>query len=154
VRQRHDPEELIAMDMTVSPTAYAGPLPVPDSESKPYWDGLREHRLMLQRSSSGEYLFPPVTFSPGTLERPEWVEASGKGSVFSWIVVRHPVPRDIYADQVPYVVALVTLDEGCRMAANIVDRAPEDVKAGMALEIVYRPVTDAITLPAFRPAGA
>jgi len=52
------------------------------------------------------------------------------------------------------VVALVTLDEGCRIAANIVECALEDVKAGMALEIVYRPITDEITLPAFRPAGA
>jgi uncharacterized OB-fold protein len=73
--------------------------------------------------------------------------------VFSWIVVRHPVPRDIYADQVPYVVALVTLEEGCRMAANIVGCAPEDVTANMPLEIVYNPVTADITLPAFRPAA-
>lgn len=140
------------MDMPVS--AYAGPLPVPDSESTPFWDGLKAHRLMIQRcASSGEYLFPPVTFCPGTLERPEWVEVSGKGTVFSWIVVRHPVPRDIYADRVPYVVALVTLAEGCRMSANIVGCAPEDMKADMPVEIVYHPITPDITLPAFRPIG-
>jgi uncharacterized OB-fold protein len=140
--------------MEMHSQAYQGPLPVPDSESTPYWDGLRAHKLMLQRcASTGEHLFPPVTFCPGTLERPEWVEASGRGTVFSWIVVRHPVPRDIYADQVPYVVALVTLEEGCRMAANIVGCAPEDVTANMPLEIVYNPVTADITLPAFRPAA-
>jgi uncharacterized protein len=138
------------MDMPT--TAYAGPLPVPDSESTPYWAGLKAHKLMLQRcASTGEFLFPPVTFCPGTLEKPEWAEASGKGEVFSWIVVRHPVPRDIYADKVPYVVALVTLDEGCRMTANIVDIAPEDMKAGMKVEIAFNPVTADITLPAFRP---
>ncbi|MES2269960.1 MAG: OB-fold domain-containing protein [Pseudomonadota bacterium] len=132
---------------------YAKPLPVPDSESTPFWVGMREGALMLQRcASSGEYLFPAVTFCPGSLERPEWTQASGKGTVFSWIVVRHPVPRDIYADLVPYVVALIDLEEGCRMTGNLVDCAPEDVRAGMPVEIGFNRVTAEITLPAFRPA--
>jgi len=136
----------------MSDTAYAKPLPVPDSESTPFWDGMREGRLMLQRcASTGEHLFPPVTFCPGSLERPEWVQVSGKGTVFSWIVVRHPVPRDVYADDVPYVVALVTLDEGCRMTGNIFDCPPDEVRAGMPVEIVFNRVTNEITLPAFRP---
>lgn len=135
-------------------TAYSRPLPVPDSESTPFWDGMRESKLMLQRcASSGDYLFPPVTFCPGSLETPVWVEASGKGTIFSWIVVRHPVPRDLYADEVPYVVAIVALDEGCRMTGNIFDCAPEDMRAGMPVEIVYNRVTPEITLPAFRPTG-
>ncbi|MBO9696915.1 MAG: Zn-ribbon domain-containing OB-fold protein [Sphingopyxis sp.] len=136
-------------------TAYSRPLPVPDSESTPFWDGMREGKLMLQRcASSGEHLFPPVTFCPGSLEIPEWTETSGKGEIFSWIVVRHPVPRDLYADEVPYVVAIVALDEGCRMTGNLVDVAPEDVRAGMKVEIVYNHVTPEITLPAFRPTGS
>ncbi len=131
---------------------YNKPLPVPDPESTPYWDGMREGRLMVQKcASTGEHLFPPVTFCPGSLEKPEWVEAKGRGKVFSWIVVRHPVPKDIYADEVPYVVALVTLDEGCRMTGNIVGCEPEDVRADMEVEIVYNRVTPEITLPAFRP---
>lgn len=138
----------------MSTQSYAKPLPVPDSESTPFWDGMREGKLMLQRSSRGEYLFPPVTFSPGSLERPEWVQASGKGTVFSWIVVRHPVPRDLYADDVPYVVALIELDEGCRMTGNLVGCAPEDVKAGMPVTLGFNRVTEEITLPVFRPTGA
>jgi uncharacterized OB-fold protein len=139
----------------VSTPLYSKPLPVPDPESTPFWDGLREGKLMLQRcASSGEYLFPPVTFCPGSLERPEWVRASGRGTIFSWIVVRHPVPRDLYADEVPYIVALVTLAEGCRIPGNFFGCAPEDMRAGMAVEIAFRPVTAEITLPAFRPAEA
>ncbi|MFZ5747621.1 MAG: Zn-ribbon domain-containing OB-fold protein [Pseudomonadota bacterium] len=137
--------------MTEPATDYYGPLPVPDPETRPFWDGMRAHRLMVQRAANGDYLFPPVTFAPGGLDRPEWVEASGKGTVFSWITVRHPVPRDVYADKVPYVVALVTLDEGCRIPANIVGCTPEDVAAGMKVEIVFNDVTPEITLPAFRP---
>ncbi len=132
---------------------YAKPLPVPDSESQVFWDGCRARKLLIQRcASTGRFQFPPTTFCPGAgFERPEWVEASGKGTVFSWIVVRYPVPKDIYADDIPYVVASVTLDEGCRMATNVVDCAPEDITAGMRVQVRFRDVTDKISLPVFSP---
>jgi uncharacterized OB-fold protein len=72
--------------------------------------------------------------------------------VFSWIVVVHPIPREIYADEVPYVVALIDLEEGARMASNIVGCAPGDVTAGMPVEVVFEKLTEEITLPKFRPA--
>lgn len=133
---------------------YAGPVPAPDPETRPFWDGLRDGRLMLQRCpQTGAYQFPPTTFCPGSLAVPEWVQASGRGTIFSWIVVRHPVPRDIYADKVPYIVALVTLEEGCRMTGNLLDCVPEAVEAGMAVEIAFNRVSPDLTLPVFRPAA-
>ena len=59
--------------------------------------------------------FPATSFC-ANCQSPDftWVESKGTGKVFSWIVVRHPVPKDVYADEVPYDVALVTLDEGVR----------------------------------------
>ena len=86
---------------------------------------------MIQRcASTGKYQFPPTTFCQGAgLETPEWVQASGKGTVFSWIVVRHPVPKDIYASEVPYAVALVTLEEGCRVTVVPAQTSAEDVLA-------------------------
>lgn len=132
--------------------SYQKPLPAPDPESAPFWTALREHKLLIQRCpSSGTYQFPPVSFCPGSLEKPEWVEASGYGTVFSWIVVRHPVPKDLYAMDVPYVVALITLDEGCRMTGNIVGCAPEEITAGMKVKLGFRVVTPEITLPIFEP---
>jgi hypothetical protein len=71
--------------------------------------------------------------------------------VFSWIVVRHPVPRDVYAQDVPYVVALVTLDEGVRIPSNIVGVAPEEVTADMPVRVTFRQATPDITLPLFEP---
>ncbi|OCC24408.1 hypothetical protein MB02_07455 [Croceicoccus estronivorus] len=134
--------------------SYAGPVPAPDPETKPFWDGMQEGRLMIQRCpNTGTYQFPPTTFCPGSLTTPEWVEASGRGKIFSWIVVRHPVPRDIFADKVPYVVALVELEEGCRMTGNLIGCDPEDVKADMAVEIAFNPVSPELTLPAFRPSA-
>lgn len=56
--------------------------------------------------------------------------------MFSWIVVRHPVPRDVYAQEVPYVVALITLDEGVRIPSNIVGIAPEKVTANMPVRVL------------------
>ncbi len=73
------------------------------------------------------------------------------GRVFSWIVVRHPVPRDVYALDVPYVVALIALDEGVRIPSNIVGIEPEKVTTDMRVRVIFRPVTPEITLPLFEP---
>jgi uncharacterized OB-fold protein len=132
---------------------YAKPLPEPDPDSAPFWEGCHHHRLMLQRCGNcGRHRFPAQRLCPHCRSaEAEWVEASGQGKVFSWIVVRHPVPRDVYAQDVPYVVALVELAEGVRMPSNIIDCKPEDVVAGMPVSVTFKDVTPDITLPLFRP---
>jgi hypothetical protein len=136
--------------------SYDKPLPVPDPESRPFWEAAKAHRLMVQRcASTGQHHFPPTTFCPGAgLERPEWVEASGRGKVFSWIVVRHPTPKDVYADEVPYAVGLIELEEGCRMTGNIVGIDVDAIFADMPVQVAFRDVTEEITLPVFEPAKA
>ena len=134
--------------------SYDKPLPVPDPESRPFWEAAKAHKLLIQHCvSTGKYQFPPTTFCQGAgLERPEWVEASGRGRVFSWIVVRHPTPKDIYADEVPYAVALVELEEGCRITGNLVGVDVDAITADMPVQVTFRDVTDEITLPVFEPA--
>jgi uncharacterized OB-fold protein len=133
--------------------SYAKPLPVLDSETKTFWEACRQAKLMLQRCAQcGHVRFPPTHFcSKCHSARHEWVESSGHGRVFSWIVVRHPVPRDVYASDVPYVVALITLDEGVRIPSNIVGIAPERVTADMPVRVIFREATPEITLPLFEP---
>jgi len=133
---------------------YQKPLPSPDPESTPFWEGCRREKLLIQRCRAcGLHRFPPTDFCPGCRSHDtEWVEASGKGRVFSWIVVRHPVPKEVYAGEVPYVVAIVLLDEGVRMVSNLVDVDPEAVEADMPVEVRFRPATEEITLPVFAPA--
>jgi uncharacterized OB-fold protein len=80
-----------------------------------------------------------------------WVRASGRGKVYSWIVVVHPVPREIWADKVPYVVALVELEEGVRLATNIVECDPGSIAAEMPVEVVFEDVVPEVTLAKFRP---
>ncbi len=135
--------------------SYMKPLPAPDPESAPFWNACREHKLKIMKCTScGKPRFPATSFCPHCQSSDhEWVEASGTGKVFSWIVVRHPVPKDVYMEDVPYTVALVELDEGVRMPTNIVDCAPEDVSANMRVQVKFRDVTDEITLPVFAPVG-
>jgi uncharacterized protein len=81
----------------------------------------------------------------------EWARSSGRGKVYSWItVVQAMVPA--FNDAVPYTVPLVDLDEGVRMVAMIQGVAPEAMKIGMPVEIVFEDVTPEITLPRFRRA--
>ena len=131
----------------------AKPMPVPDADSRPFWEGCREHRLRIERCAECHAArFPPAAACPRCgSSASQWVSASGRGTVFSWFVVRHPVPKDIYAAEVPYVVALVELEEGVRMPTNIVGCAPEAIRAGMPVEVVFDDVSPEITLPRFLP---
>jgi uncharacterized OB-fold protein len=133
--------------------SYPKPLPVLDVETRPFWEACQSGRLMLQRCNDcGHIRFPPTRFcSKCRSVKCEWIESKGRGRVFSWIVVRHPVPREVYALEVPYVVALIELDEGVRIPSNIVDCKPEDVSAGMPVSVVFRAVTPEVTLPLFQP---
>jgi len=132
---------------------YTKPLPVADVETRPFWDACREGRLKLQRCTNcGHVRFPPTYYcAKCASSENEWIESTGRGRVFSWIVVRHPVPREIYAADVPYVVALIELDEGVRIASNIIGIEPEKVTADMPVRAIFKPVTPDVTLPVFEP---
>lgn len=133
---------------------YAKPVPVPDPDTRPFWEGCLQGKLLLQRCDAcSSFRFPPSESCPKCgSDRVSWVGSTGRGKVFSWIVVVHPVPREIYAGDVPYVVALVDLEEGVRVATNIVGCAPGSVAAAMPVEVVFDRVTDEVALPKFRPA--
>ena len=129
------------------------PLPIEDHLSKPFWEGCREHKLLVKACNAcGKAHFPPGPLCTHCRSADlKWITATGRATVYSWIVVRHPIPAEIYAPEVPYVVALVDLAEGTRMPTNIVGCAPEDVVAGMQVEIVFRDLTEQISIPQFRP---
>ena len=76
-------------------------------------------------------------------------EASGRGSVYSWIVSQHPTEPDAQ----PRIVVLVDLDEGVRLVSNLQGVAPSEVRNGMAIELCFDDV-DGVALPQFRPAEA
>lgn len=135
---------------------YKGALPRPTPETKPFWDGARQGRLMLpwcEDCSQAHYYprpFCPHCFSP----RIEWRQASGHGRIYSY-VINHKAARG-YEDKVPYVIAVVTLNEGPRLLTTLVmdtEPTPENVQIEMPVEALFDPVTPEISLVRFKPAG-
>jgi|SRR5271156_3288482 len=131
----------------------AKPLPVPTLETRSYWEGCKAHELRIQRCAAcGHYQFFPRMYCTRCMsDRVEWVRASGRGQVLSYTIVHRPVSA-AFKDDVPYVVALVTLDEGPTMMTNIVGCSPESLAIGMAVTVVFEDWTEAISIPKFRPA--
>lgn len=128
-------------------------LPVVDVETAAFWDACREHRLLLRHCNAcGTTSFYPRPFCPACWsDDVGWVEASGRATLYTWSVVhRNDLPP--FDERVPYVAAIVELDEGPRMMTNVVDVAHDHLRIGMPLEVVFRDEADDIVIPVFRPA--
>lgn len=131
---------------------YEKPLPVVDPESRPYWEALCARRLLLKRCRScTRYHHYPRELCPycGS-DTVEWAEARGGGTVYSYTVARRPA-GPAFKQDVPYVVAIIELDEGARMMSNIVGIDPSEVRIGQRVAVEFEAVTPEITLPRFRP---
>jgi uncharacterized OB-fold protein len=130
----------------------AKPIPVPSPESAPFWKAAREHRLLVPRCNTcGKSWFPPSQLCPHCLSGDTgWIEASGRGHVFSFVVF-HRVYHPAFTDEVPYVVAVVELEEGPRMLTNVIGVPPVDVRCNMPVTVVYDDVADDIAVPKFKP---
>ncbi|HVZ06290.1 Zn-ribbon domain-containing OB-fold protein [Rhodopila sp.] len=130
------------------------PIPVPDDMSRPFFDGARDKRLMLQCCTGcGKWSFPVRERCPHCFAATlEWRQASGKGTLYTFTIM-HQVMNPGFASSVPYNVAQVDLEEGVRMVSNVIGCRNDALKIGMALEAVFEDAGDSITLPKFRPAG-
>jgi uncharacterized OB-fold protein len=131
---------------------YRKPLPQPNENSRPFWEGTRAHELRLQRCRQcGKHIFYPRAVCPFCLsERLEWVAAGGEGKIYSYTVVRRAM-HPAFQDDVPYVLAIVELDEGPRLTTNIVAAALDEVRVDMRVRAAYDDVTPEITLLKFAP---
>jgi uncharacterized OB-fold protein len=134
---------------------YKKPLPTPSAVSRPFWEAAKEHRLTYQRCRvCGTRVFYPRDICPGPecfgINTLDWVESAGKGWVYAHTISYQPAHPG-FNDDVPYVLAIIELDEGVRMNSNVINIAPEDVRIGMRVEVVWDDVTDEFTLPKFQP---
>ncbi|MHB8341916.1 MAG: Zn-ribbon domain-containing OB-fold protein [Mycobacteriales bacterium] len=134
----------------------AGPrfdLPTIDDATAPWWAAAREHQLLIKRCADcGRPHFYPRSFCPYCWsERVDWEPASGRATLYTWSTVySNDLPP--FQARVPYVAAIVDLEEGPRMMTNVVEAAPDALRVGMALQVTFRKETEEVTLPVFRPA--
>lgn len=126
------------------------PTPQTDALSEPYWEAVAQGRLLIQRCEAcGTHQWYPrahcLACGGG---QPAWVEAGGRGTVHTFSVV-HRTPNPEFADDTPYVFAIVALEEGVRMASRIVGVAPANVRCEMPVRVVFPAGDGPVTLPCF-----
>ena len=132
---------------------YSKPLPRPGPESEPFWAAARDHKLKLQKCGAcGQFWFPPSSHCPHCLAAEHaWQEVSGTGRVFSFVTYQRLYHKG-WEGELPYVVAVIALDEGPRMLSTITGIAAEKIRCDMAVKVVFDDVTEDATLPKFTPA--
>ncbi len=128
------------------------PLPGINEDSAPYWEGTRAGELRAQGClDCGHLRFPPSILCPKCLgERAEWRRLSGRGKIYTFIIVHRPQHPAFFADA-PYNVAIVELDEGIRLHTTIIQCPNDALAIGMPVEVVFDKINDEVTLPRFRP---
>jgi uncharacterized OB-fold protein len=126
------------------------PRPALTQDNRFFFDGAKEHKLLIQRCTNCGTLRHPPRPACGTCRSFEWdaLTASGRGTIYSYAVNHYPqVPAFDY----PLVVALVELEEGTRLVANVTGITPETVAIGMPVVATFEAFDDDLTLPVFRP---
>ena len=127
------------------------PLPVPTRETAPFWEGTQRGTLVFQRCTAcGRFRHYPRPTCPTCLS-PEhrWEPVSGRGTVWTWTIVRGPT-LPAFEEKLPYNVVDVLLDEGVHFVSEVLDCAPDQICAGMPVEAVFVPASEDITLVKFR----
>jgi uncharacterized protein len=121
-----------------------------------FWNGLKEHKLLIQRCTDCQTLRVPPRPMCGNCQSLNWdaVESTGRGTVYSYVMPKYP-PMPFL--EYPYVVAIVELDEGVRIVSNLCHIDPDAIENGMPVEVFYEAFTsitdgEELVLHQFRPA--
>jgi len=127
------------------------PIPDPDGTQRPFFEAAARGELRYQRCPEcGHAQFYPRAVCTACGASPEWANASGRGTVHTFTVVRQNLMPP-FREELPYVVAMVELEEGVRMMTNVTDCAPDDVHVGMALEAYAVEYEEGRAVPFWRP---
>ena len=128
------------------------PVPIVNPWAAPFWKAAQQKKLKIQKCRAcDKYTFyPRIACSHCFSDDVEWVEASGKATVYSYTVVTNNAPSAFIQDM-PFVVAVVKLEEGVQMLSNIVECDLDQLTCDMPVEVVFKKLNDEFTLPNFRP---
>jgi uncharacterized OB-fold protein len=130
-------------------------VPAPNADTKPFWDGCAKGELLLQQCAKCKaFRHPPSPICARCLSAEHaWVRASGRATLYTYVVVNETRAKG-FDKMVPYVLAVVTLEEGPRMLTNLTNVAPEAVKIDMPLEVTFAELDGTTKLPLFEPRSA
>ena len=119
--------------------------------TKPFWDGTRGHKFMMQQCTKCKrFQWLPVPLCQTCNGNLEWHELSGKGSVYTYTIVNRIVRNVQFADKIPYIVAMIELDEGPRFIAPIQTSDLKKVTVGTRVEVTFEDVDAEVSLPRFK----
>ena len=127
------------------------PVPRKDAVSAPYWEAAARGELLVQECPQcGNRQFYPRAVCTRCGADPGWLTCSGRGTVHTFTVIRqnHAKP---FRDELPYVVAIIELDEGPRLMTNLVDCEVDDVRIGLPAEVRFEQADEGVGVPFFRP---
>ncbi len=132
------------------------PKPNIDEDIAPFWEAAQQRRFVLMRCLECGTWYWPAAYCRKHPNKPffgslEWREASGKGRIFAFNVHRRPL-HPAFQDKVPYVFALIELNEGPMFGSNILGCEPSAVHIGMPVAVSFDAEEDGFLLPFFRPA--
>ena len=128
------------------------PAPIVTDDSAAFWEAAVDRRLIAQRCAEcGRYRHPPRPMCPECRSiATDVVELSGRGEVYSYVVLHHP-PNPLF--EFPVVIVLVDLEEGIRLLSNLTGVAIDDLRIGMPVEVHFVPTAHDMAVPQFRPVG-
>ena len=130
----------------------AKPVPSPNDATAPFWSGCAQGVMRLRHCAACGKVSAPTraVCACGNAEL-GWKDCSGRGTVFSYTVV-HRAPDPAFRADVPYVIAVVELEEGARLMSNVIGCPPAEVRIGMKVSAVYETVAENVGVPKFRRA--
>ncbi len=127
------------------------PIPSPTAATKAFWSGCADRKLFFRKCTQCAKFHAPTRYacSCGSTDL-SWTEMSGSGTVFSYTIV-HRAPDPAFKNDLPYVIAIIEMDEGGRLMSNVIDCDPNSVVIGMSVQAVFEIVSEGIGVPKFRP---
>lgn len=129
---------------------YNKPLPDITLYNQPFWDACKRHELSLQHCQDCGQIRLPSPICPNCLSmNAKWTKVSGRGKVYTYTIV-HQRYHPGFANDLPYNVAIVELEEGPRLFTNIIGCKNEAIRIGMDVEVAYDDATEEVTLPKFK----
>ena len=132
---------------------WAKPLPAPDAVNGEYWRAASEGWLLIQECPScGHRQWYPRALCTECARTPGWLECSGRGVVHTYTVIRQ-FGMKAFRDELPYAIAMIELEEGPLMFANVTGCAVEDIEIGMPVEVWFTKAADDIGVASWRPAS-